>query len=111
MKYQRDVFRGVTLIIQFGINMLVPILLCTFLGMFLDRIFGTSIIVIVLFFLGAVAGFRNIYIFAGSMNKNKSYLGSDADSRLKDIDNGKKPGEREDWAERIDRVYKENMHE
>ena len=91
--------------------MLVPILMCTFLGLFLDRLFHTSFIVIILFFLGAVAGFRNIFIFASNMDRNKSYLGSDADSRLKDIAAGKDPGAKEDLGQMIDRIYKENMHE
>ena len=64
MNYDKGVYRSLTQIIQFGINMLVPILLCTFLGIFLDRVFGTSFIVIILFFVGAVAGGRNVYIFA-----------------------------------------------
>lgn len=111
MKYERDVFRGVTLILQFGINMLVPILICSFLGIFLDKIFHTSFIVIIMFFLGAAAGFRNIFIFAGSMNKKKSYIGSDAEGRLKDISKGNNPDAKEDLGAIIDRVYKENMHE
>ncbi|MCR5508485.1 MAG: AtpZ/AtpI family protein [Lachnospiraceae bacterium] len=49
---------------QFGINMLVPIVLCTFLGIFLDGKLGTSYLVIILFFIGAAAGARNVYIFA-----------------------------------------------
>ena len=64
MNYDKGVYRSLTQIIQFGINMIVPILLCTFLGIFLDRILGTSFIVIILFFIGAVAGGRNVYIFA-----------------------------------------------
>ncbi|MCR5421795.1 MAG: AtpZ/AtpI family protein [Lachnospiraceae bacterium] len=44
--------------------MLVPILLCTFLGIFLDDFFHTSFLVIIMFFIGAVAGGRNVYIFA-----------------------------------------------
>ena len=64
MNYDKGVYRSLTQIIQFGINMLVPILLCTFLGIFLDRVLGTSFIVIILFFVGAVAGGRNVYIFA-----------------------------------------------
>ena len=111
LKYDRNVFRGVTLIIQFGINMLVPILICTFLGMFLDKVFHTSFITIILFFLGAAAGFRNIFIFAGSMDKKRSYLGSDAESRLKDISEGRNPNVKEDFVEAIDRIYRENMNE
>jgi F0F1-type ATP synthase assembly protein I len=52
------------MITQFGINMIVPILLCTFLGIFLDRLFSTSFLVILFFFLGALAGFTNIFRLA-----------------------------------------------
>lgn len=64
MKYDKSVFQSLAQITQFGINMLVPILLCTFLGIFLDRRLGTSFLTIILFFLGAVAGIRNCYIAA-----------------------------------------------
>ncbi len=64
MKYKKNVYQSLILITQFGINMLVPIFLCTFLGIFLDKVFNTTFIVIILFFLGAMAGFRNVYIFA-----------------------------------------------
>lgn len=64
MKYKRTVYRSLALITQFGINMLVPIFLCTFLGIFLDRLCRTTFIVVILFFWGAAAGFRNVFIFA-----------------------------------------------
>ena len=64
MNYDKGVYRSLTQVLQFGINMLVPILLCTFLGIFLDRFFHTSFLVIILFFIGALAGGRNVYIFA-----------------------------------------------
>lgn len=64
MKYKKNVYRSLALITQFSINMLVPILLCTFLGIFLDKKLHTNFIVIILFFLGALAGFRNIYIMS-----------------------------------------------
>lgn len=64
MKYKKEVYQSITLIMQFGINMLVPILMCTFLGIFLDRLFHTSFLVVILFFLGAMAGFRNVYLFS-----------------------------------------------
>lgn len=69
-KKQKDrqmTFRMLTLITQFGINMLVPIFLCFFAGRFLDQKLGTSYLMIVFFFVGALAGFRNIYIFARKM--------------------------------------------
>ncbi|MBR6452020.1 MAG: AtpZ/AtpI family protein [Lachnospiraceae bacterium] len=64
MKYHKNVYRSLTLITQFGLLMLVPILLCTFLGIFLDRLFSTSFLVIIFFFLGALAGFTNIFRLA-----------------------------------------------
>ena len=62
--YDRSVFQALTLISQFGINMLVPIGLMTFLGMYLDKRFGTSYLVILLFFVGALAGGRTVYQMA-----------------------------------------------
>lgn len=64
MNKKKNSFRSLTTITQFGINMIVPIFMCSFLGMYLDRKFGTSFLMILLFFLGALAGFRNIYIMA-----------------------------------------------
>ena len=104
MKYKKEVFQSFSLILQFGINMIVPILLCTFAGIFLDRLLSTSFIVIIMFFLGAMAGFRNIFVLAGKVNRNTTHLGSDADDSL----SGRA---REDFAETMDRVYKENLNE
>lgn len=64
MKYNKSVYRSLALITQFSVNMLVPIFLCTFLGIFLDQKLHTNFIVIILFFIGALAGFRNIYIMS-----------------------------------------------
>ncbi|MBP3475906.1 MAG: AtpZ/AtpI family protein [Lachnospiraceae bacterium] len=52
------------MITQFGINMLVPIFICTFLGMFLDRKLESSVFTVMLFFVGALAGFTNVFRFA-----------------------------------------------
>ncbi|MBR6770832.1 MAG: AtpZ/AtpI family protein [Lachnospiraceae bacterium] len=60
------------MITQFGINMLVPILGCSFVGMFLDRRFETSFWMVLLFFVGALAGFRNVYVFARKIYSIKS---------------------------------------
>lgn len=76
-KYDRSVYRSLILISQFGINMLVPIFLCTFLGIWLDKKLGTSFLMIVLFFIGALAGFRNIYIMAKRVYEDKGDNGHD----------------------------------
>lgn len=70
--YNRSVFQALSMIGQFGINMLVPVFICAFLGMFLDKKLGTSYFVIILFFVGAVAGFRNIYMFSKKIFEKQS---------------------------------------
>ncbi len=60
-KENRQAWEAFILVFQFGISMIVPILLCTFLGVWLDKKFNTGWIVVVLFFMGALAGFTNIY--------------------------------------------------
>lgn len=52
------------LITQFGINMIVPILLCMGLGIWIERKTGIGMVIVPLFILGALAGFRNCYIVA-----------------------------------------------
>lgn len=64
MKYKKSVYQSLVMITQFSIHMLVPIFLCTFLGIYLDKWLDTGFCVIILFFMGALAGFRNIYIYA-----------------------------------------------
>ena len=64
MKYNKSVYHALTMITQFGINMLVPIFICSFVGMFLDWKFGTSFWMVTLFFVGALAGFTNVFRFA-----------------------------------------------
>ena len=60
-------------VFQFGINMLVPIFLCSFVGIFLDKLFNTSFIVIIFFFVGALAGFRNVFLFSKKIYDDPKY--------------------------------------
>ena len=64
MKKQSLVMRSLATISQFGINMIVPICMCSVAGYFLDKWLETDFLIIVFFFVGALAGFRNIYILA-----------------------------------------------
>lgn len=70
-KYDKSVYQSLALITQFGINMLVPVFLCSFVGIWLDEKFDTSFWMILLFFVGALAGFRNIYIMANRIYDSK----------------------------------------
>lgn len=74
-----SVYRSLTTISQFGMNMIVPICIGAFVGMWLDEFFHTSFLVIIFFFLGAMAGFRNIYILAKKiMNFSEKEAGRNA---------------------------------
>ncbi|MBR4966596.1 MAG: AtpZ/AtpI family protein [Lachnospiraceae bacterium] len=73
-KGMKEVFKLLTCITQFGINMLVPTVLCFLLGLWLDKQLGTSFLVVILFFVGAAAGARNVYRLV------KKYLGNDGEN-------------------------------
>lgn len=62
--HKKTVYQALATISQFGIYMLVPVFLCFFSGLFLDRKMGTSFFMILFFFVGALAGFRNIFLLA-----------------------------------------------
>lgn len=74
------VLEALALVMQFGIHMLVPIFMCLFLGIWIDRRAGTSYWVIILFFMGALAGFTNIYKLAKKLyGGNGGRQGKEAD--------------------------------
>lgn len=62
--YDKSVYHALALVLQFGINMLVPVCMLTAFGIFLDKKLGTSFLMIILFFVGAVAGAQNVYRMA-----------------------------------------------
>ena len=64
MKNQKKVFQSLTLILQFGLNMIVPIVLCMMFGIWLGREYDILWITIPFFVIGALAGFTNIYKMA-----------------------------------------------
>ena len=63
-RYDKSVYRSFAMVLQFGINMLVPICMMTALGIFLDEKLGTSFLMIILFIVGAIAGGQNVYRMA-----------------------------------------------
>ncbi|MDD6056793.1 MAG: AtpZ/AtpI family protein [Clostridiales bacterium] len=71
MKYSKKVLLCMTLILQFGLNMVVPIILCTMLGVWLGKRYDMPLIVAPLFIVGALAGFTNIYKMATKVYKSK----------------------------------------
>lgn len=74
-KNDKKFYKSLMMISQFGINMLVPIGLCTAAGIWLDEKCNTSFWVIILFFMGAVAGFQNIIKMAKSLFPPEDEIG------------------------------------
>lgn len=62
--YNRTVWQSLALISQFGIMMLVPIGMMFALGYWLDEKLGMNFFTIVLFVVGVLAGFGNIFRLA-----------------------------------------------
>ena len=74
-KSENQVMEMLVLIGQIGITMLVPILMCTVLGAFIGAHFKIAWISVVAFFIGAVAGFQNVYRLIKKYLKNKKRPG------------------------------------
>lgn len=61
---RRQTVRLLPMISQFAISMLVPICICFYVGYLIDKHLGTSFMAVVLFFVGALAGFTSVYKLA-----------------------------------------------
>ncbi len=88
---RRIVMQSLAMVMQFGLNMIVPICLMTALGVWLDRKFGTSYVTIVLFVMGAIAGGQNIYRMAKSLYGSEEQDKERKDSGEDDKDDRKSP--------------------
>ena len=60
MKINKSVYTTFALISQLGISMIVPIFLCTLIGVKLDEMYGWAT-TIPLILVGVLAGARNVY--------------------------------------------------
>lgn len=69
MKYKGSVFRTFALISQLGISILVPVLLCTFFGSWLEKKVSFPVF-IPLIIIGVLAGMRNAYILVQHANED-----------------------------------------
>lgn len=68
MGYKKSVYKALAMVSQVGIAMLVPIFLCCMLGLFLEKRFSIPAF-IPLFFIGALAGMRNVYVMLAAIYK------------------------------------------
>ena len=57
---KKEVMNALIMVFQFGINMIVPIFLCTLAGVWIGKKTGADWVTVPLFFLGAFAG-QTIY--------------------------------------------------
>ena len=76
MSQRKEVVRSFMLISHLGLTVMVPIFMCVIAGIFIDKKFGTYF-VIPLFILGAMAGFRNVYISVKAIYDNEEESGHD----------------------------------
>lgn len=67
----REIVQAFSMVLQFGLNMLVPIVMCIALGVWLGDKYDMDWIVIPLFFVGALAGYNSIYRLAKGFFKDK----------------------------------------
>lgn len=75
-KQTRNQANALTFILQFSINMIVPIAICCVGGYYLDQYLGTSYLIIVGFFLGAISGMTSIWKLSKKMIQKDSYSSS-----------------------------------
>ncbi len=71
MKKHNEVFEMLSLIMQLGISMLVPILMCTLFGVWPGRRFDMNWIPVVGFVIGAAAGMESVYKIVKKYLKNR----------------------------------------
>ena len=79
MKKDRPVIKGLLMISQIGISMIVPIFLGAFLGYQLDRWLGKGFFFLIFLLFGILAAFRNIYkltkpFYAADLAREKQEL-------------------------------------
>ncbi len=77
----REVAQALAMVAQFGINMLVPIFACTFFGAWLGEKLDISWLAIPFFAIGALAGMRNVFLFAKRISRPRRRPGEDAEGR------------------------------
>ena len=71
---QNQVVKMLFLISQIGITMLVTIFMCIALGMAIDKIFNTNLLVWFIV-LGVISGFRSVFILV------RGYIGDDSGNK------------------------------
>lgn len=58
---KREIVTSSSMVLQFSLNMITPIVLCVALGVWIGNEYDMDWVVIPLFFVGAIAGYNSIY--------------------------------------------------
>lgn len=70
-KNRNEIVRSLAMVTQLGISMLAPVILCAFVGTWLDERYGWSITAVLLV-LGVLAGARNTWILLKQTQQSNS---------------------------------------
>ena len=81
---KKEIMNALIMVFQFGINMIVPIFICTMLGVWIGDKTGADWVTVPLFFIGALAGANNIYRMV------RRFIKSDEDRRSGKVGGEKK---------------------
>lgn len=84
MGYKKSVYKTFTLITQLGISMIVPVFLCTWLGVYLEEKYSVPV-TIPLIILGILAGGRNIYVLVRHANEDRRMRNMKKDNTLTEL--------------------------
>ena len=83
---KNTVGKSLTMILQIGITMMVPIFLCVALAVWLDSVLDTILFMPVFLFLGIGAAFRNAWLLVKSYTKNDGSVESNANDRIRKLE-------------------------
>lgn len=98
---KKEVMNALIMVFQFGINMIVPIFLCTLAGVWIGKKTGADWVTVPLFFLGAFAGANNIYHMV------QKFLKSEDDGRAVRHTPGRQSTMETEISDSISRVEKD----
>ena len=67
----REITESFSMVLQFGLNMIIPIAMCIALGVWIGDKYDMDWIVIPFFFVGALAGYNSIFRMVQKYLKKK----------------------------------------
>ena len=89
MRDTQGIGQAIVMITQLSINMLVPVFMCLFIGIWLDKRLGTGWLTLVFLILGIMASIRSMFItlkplLKGEREKKDEAFKKQLDEQFKD---------------------------